>query len=97
MALRRDEAVVIRAMNYGEADKIVSFYTPRFGKVKGIAKGARKPKNRFSSSLEPFNLGQIVFFEKENAELCLIRSFDVVERFDELRTDLEKLSLASAS
>lgn len=97
MALRRDEAVVIRAMNYGEADKIVSLYTPRFGKVKGIAKGARKPKNKLSYSLEPFNLGQLLFFERENVELCSIRSFDVMERFDELRRDLKKLSFASAS
>jgi DNA repair protein RecO (recombination protein O) len=51
MPLFKTNAIVIRSFNYGESDKIVTFFTKDFGKIKGIAKGARRSKN-----LEAFDL-----------------------------------------
>jgi DNA repair protein RecO (recombination protein O) len=50
----RTEAIVLRAIDYGESDRIVTFCTADFGKIRGIAKGARRSRKRFANALEPF-------------------------------------------
>ena len=53
MALFNTEAIVLRSINLSETDKLVTFMTDEFGKVKCVAKAARKLKNRFGAALEP--------------------------------------------
>ncbi|MBW2672896.1 MAG: DNA repair protein RecO, partial [Deltaproteobacteria bacterium] len=48
-------AFVLHFLNYGEADRIVTLFTREFGKLKGIAKGARRSKKRFANAIEPFS------------------------------------------
>jgi DNA repair protein RecO (recombination protein O) len=50
----RTEAVVLRSIRYGEADRILHLYTPRHGRMSAIAKGARRARSRFGARLEPF-------------------------------------------
>ena len=50
----KTEAIVLRSMRYGEADRILHLYTPHRGRVSAIAKGVRKAKSRFGGRLEPF-------------------------------------------
>ena len=50
----KTEAVVLRSMRYGEADRILHLYTPMRGKISAIAKGVRRSKSRFGGRLEPF-------------------------------------------
>jgi DNA repair protein RecO (recombination protein O) len=50
----KSEAIVLRSMRYGEADRILHLYTPGRGRVSAIAKGVRKAKSRFGGRLEPF-------------------------------------------
>src|SRR5918912_739628 len=50
----KTQAVVLRSIRYGEADRIVHLYTPHRGRVGAIAKGARKARSRFGGRLEPF-------------------------------------------
>jgi DNA repair protein RecO (recombination protein O) len=50
----KTEAVVLRSIRYGEADRIVHLYTPRWGRLSAIAKGARRSRSRFGARLEPF-------------------------------------------
>lgn len=54
MALYRDEAVVLKTMKLGEADRIVVLFTRRHGKIRAVAKGVRRTKSRFGARLEPF-------------------------------------------
>ncbi len=54
MKVLKTEAIVLRSIRYGEADRILHVYTPRHGRVSAIAKGARKSKSRFGARLEPF-------------------------------------------
>ncbi|GIX05875.1 MAG: hypothetical protein KatS3mg115_0278 [Candidatus Poribacteria bacterium] len=62
MAIEQDAAIVLRSFPYGEADRILLLGTPpRFGKLRVIAKGARRPKSRFGASAQPFQIGQAVF------------------------------------
>jgi DNA repair protein RecO (recombination protein O) len=50
----RTEAIVLRSIRYGEADRILHLYTPNYGRLSAIAKGARRSRSRFGARLEPF-------------------------------------------
>ena len=49
-----DEAIVLRSIRYGEADRILHMYTLQHGRRSVIAKGARRSRSRFGARLEPF-------------------------------------------
>lgn len=56
---------------------MVTFCTPKFGRVRAVAKGSRRPKSRLSGSLELFNRGELVFFLRPHRDLHRVNSFDV--------------------
>src|SRR2546428_14168998 len=60
--LYEDEAVVLRAMRLGEADRIVTFVGRGQGKIRAVAKGVRKTKSRFGGRLEPFTQVSLVMW-----------------------------------
>ena len=49
----KTEAVVLRSIRYGEADRVVHLYSATRGRIGAIAKGSRRPKSRFGGRLEP--------------------------------------------
>ena len=59
----KTEAVVLRSMRYGEADRILHLYTPQRGRISAIAKGVRKTRSRFGGRLEPFFRLNLVLHE----------------------------------
>jgi DNA repair protein RecO len=63
------DALVLRTYKLGEADRIVVFLTRDRGKKRGVAKGARRPRSRFSGALEPLTEARVAYFEKEQREL----------------------------
>ena len=91
----RTEAIVLRLFDYGESDRIVTFCTLEFGKLRGIAKGARRSKRRFANALEPFSRLRIVFSRRGPDSLALIEGAEVVCHFPGIRADLEKTLMAS--
>ena len=66
----KTEAIVLRTMDLGEADRVLSVLTPRLGKLRVIAKGVRRPRSRIGGGLQPFSDVQLV--------LAVGRTFDVV-------------------
>ena len=50
----KTDAIVLRSLRYGEADRILHLYTPARGRVGAIAKGVRRARSRFGARLEPF-------------------------------------------
>jgi DNA repair protein RecO (recombination protein O) len=66
----KTEAIVLRSMNLGEADRVLTVLTPRLGKLRVIAKGVRRTRSRIGGALEPFSDVQLV--------LAVGRTFDVV-------------------
>jgi len=88
-------AIVLNAINYGESDRIVTFYTTGYGKVAGIAKGARRSKKRFVNKLEPFSHITLTFFHKEGRELVRVDECRLIENFHHLTDDLERLAYGS--
>ena len=90
-------AIVLHSMDYGESDRIITFFTSDFGKLKGIAKGARRSKKIFPNALEPFSCSHIIFSqkEKERDTLVLIENCDVLDHHPNIREDLDKTLIAS--
>jgi len=66
----KTEAIVLRTMDLGEADRVLTVLTPRLGKLRVIAKGVRRPRSRIGGALQPFSDVQLV--------LAVGRTFDVV-------------------
>lgn len=95
MPLRKTQAVVIGRMALGESDRLATFYSRDCGKVRGVAKGARRPRSRFGSGLELFTQGQLLFFETERSDLARVDSFDIIHPFQTVREDLERLTHGS--
>lgn len=95
MPLERSAAVVIGSFPLGESDRVVTFFTRHFGKVRGVAKASRRIRSRFGAALEPFTLGELVFFETGQSDLARVDHFDIVYPFARLREDLDRLAHAS--
>ena len=87
--------IVLKAKPYGESDKIVSFLTENHGKITGIAKGAKRSRQRFVNSLEPFSLVNLRFYERLHGSLVFIVSSDLLFSFPNLAAGLDKFSFAS--
>ena len=91
MALGRSTAVVIGSFPLGESDRIVTFFSRDFGKVRGVARAARRMRSRFGSALELLTLGELVFFDTGRSELVQVDHFDIVQPFVGVREHLERL------
>jgi len=91
----KTEAVVLHTLDYGESDRICRFYTEEFGKVSGIAKGARRSRKRFPNALEPCCRSEMIFSRKGRSDLVLIENCDVIEHYQGIRDDLENTLVAS--
>jgi DNA repair protein RecO (recombination protein O) len=88
----RTEAIVLRRADFGEADRLLTVFTPQRGKLKLIAKGARKPTSRKSGHVELFSLGQ--FFVAVGRELDIVTQAETIEPFLPLREELLRTTYA---
>ena len=80
----KTEAVVLRTLRYGEADRILHLYTPQRGRIAAIAKGVRRAKSRFGGRLEPYFRLQMVLYEGRS-ELLTVTSADTITGHPQLR------------
>ena len=90
----KTEAVVLRSMRYGEADRILHLYTPARGRVSAIAKGVRRARSRFGGRLEPFFRLRIELHEGRS-ELLTVTGAQTVEGYPRLRGDARALDAAA--
>jgi DNA repair protein RecO (recombination protein O) len=88
------EAIVLRSMRYGEADRILHVYTPMRGRVGAIAKGVRRSRSRFGGRLEPFFRLRLGLHEGRS-ELLTVTSAETVAAFPRLREDPDALDAAA--
>ena len=89
------EAVIINSMNLGEADKLVTFFSLERGKLKGVAKNARKSFRRFGAGLEMFTHCRLHLSEREHQELVRIESLDIISQPTGISADLERMAAGS--
>ncbi|HEX2360221.1 MAG TPA: DNA repair protein RecO [Solirubrobacterales bacterium] len=90
----KTEAVVLRSIRYGEADRIVHLYSATRGKIGAIAKGSRRPKSRFGGRLEPFFRLNLVLYEGRS-DLMTVTGAATVEGHGRLRSDGRALIAAA--
>jgi DNA repair protein RecO (recombination protein O) len=91
MILRTD-AVVLRAIEYGETSQIVTLYTRRHGQITVMAKGARRPKSRFGSSLQPMAYVQVVYYYKPGRGLQTLKEATHVRVLHGVAADMAKIT-----
>jgi DNA repair protein RecO (recombination protein O) len=90
----KTEAVVLRSMRYGEADRILHLYTPHRGRVGAIAKGVRRARSRFGGRLEPFFRLHIELHEGRG-ELLTVTGAQTIDGHARLRGDARALDAAA--
>lgn len=89
----RSEAIVLKRADFGEADRLVTLFSREQGKMKAIAKGARKPQSRKTGHVELFMRSHFLF--AKGGDLDIITQADMVEAYAALRDDLVRTTYAS--
>jgi DNA repair protein RecO (recombination protein O) len=95
MSLGKTAGVVIGSFPLGESDRVVTFFSREFGKIRGVARAARRIRSRFSGALELLTLGQLVFFDGGRSDLVRVDHFDVIRPFARVRENLDALGQAA--
>ncbi len=89
MSARSSEAFILRTYPLREADLIVSYFTRDAGKLRGVARRARKPGNRFGGTFERLSYVKILYFHRENRDLDSIDGCDLIRSHFALTADYE--------
>jgi DNA repair protein RecO (recombination protein O) len=79
MALKESDAIVLRTYPLREADLLVTLFTRAEGKVRGVARSAKKSRRRFGGALEPLTYVRAFYEDRERQELSRLDSCDVLE------------------
>jgi len=90
--LYRTEAVVLKRVDLGEADRILTLFTPRFGKIRAVAKGVRRPTSRIGGHVELFTRSEMLIAKGRN--LDIVTQSDTIDSYLGLRNDLLRTTYA---
>jgi len=90
MANYKTRGIIIRRSNFGEADRLLVIFTERFGKIKAIAKGARKQGSKLAGNLELFCLTNFIFAEGRN--LDIVTEAEIINCFFKIRNNLKSIN-----
>ncbi|MCX8044473.1 MAG: DNA repair protein RecO [Desulfobacterota bacterium] len=85
------QAVVLRTFDFGESDKIVSLFTEEFGRLRLIAKGAKRSRKRFGSGLEPFTHIEAFFADREYRGLARLERCHIIAAFPQIADDVRRV------
>lgn len=87
----RSKAIILRRVDYGEADRIITFLTPEHGQVSAMAKGVRRPKSRLAGGLELFSESDVMFLVPTRGELYIVRSTRLDVHYDAIISDYARM------
>jgi DNA repair protein RecO (recombination protein O) len=90
----KTEAIVLRSIRYGEADRVLHLYSRERGRIGAMAKGVRRVKSRFGGRLEPLFRVELVAHEGRG-ELCTVTSVETVDAHPSLRERRDALERAT--
>jgi DNA repair protein RecO (recombination protein O) len=93
MAIVKTPAVILKCDNYRETSKIVTFYTPEHGKLRGIAKGVRNSKSKWGGALQSMAYVNMIFYLKENRTLHLISGAEYAAKIQNVSDDYDKMRI----
>lgn len=89
----RSEAIVLRRSDFGEADRMLTLYSREFGKIRALAKGARKPQTRKSGHVELFMRSNFMFAKGKNIDI--VTQAELIEAYPAIRENLVRTTYAS--
>ncbi len=95
--ITKSEAIVLRTVEYQESSIIATLFTREHGKIAVIAKGARKPKSKFSAFLVPGQLLEVIYYMKPSRSVQTLSEISYLGKLDNLRIDLQKMALATTT
>ncbi|GFO58279.1 DNA repair protein RecO [Geomonas silvestris] len=93
MKKSQTEAIVLRLIDYGEADRIATLFTLEQGRISGIARGAKKSRKRFGGALESF--AHLKLQIQQGSGMATLLSADIGSIFPTIRTELERIGSAA--
>ncbi|MEW6407718.1 MAG: DNA repair protein RecO [Patescibacteria group bacterium] len=88
----KTKGIIIKRINIGEADKIITFYTATMGKIRARAQAVRRSESKLAGHLELFMLSDLIFAKGQN--LDVVTSAQIINSFSSIRYDLYKTSFA---
>lgn len=91
--LVRVEGIVIRSMDYGEGNQILTIFSKESGKVSVMARGAKKMKSRYTALAQPFTYGEFVFYK--SGQMGTLSSGEVWNAYRTFREDIHKGAYAA--
>ncbi len=95
MSILQGEAILLRAVDFGESDRIVHFLTRDRGRLTAIAKGARRSRRRFPGTLDVFNRLEIEGRMRPRASMAFLERARLLDAFLGIRADPARYALAS--
>lgn len=93
MSLLETDAIILKSRELGEADKIISLFTRKYGKLRVVARGVRRIKSRLAGCTQPFTYNHLVIYRGRS--LPKINQCEIKESFSTLREDLAMMAYAS--
>jgi DNA repair protein RecO (recombination protein O) len=91
MSTEKSLAIVLRLVDFSESSCVVTLFTEEFGKITGLAKGARRPKSPFEAALDLLAIIRVVFIHKSSEALDLLTEARLERRFRAASRDLSRL------
>lgn len=89
------EGLILRGFRMSESSKVVILYSRDLGKVRLVAKGARRPKSKFGASLESLTWGRYVFYRRDNRDLQTLSEGDIIHAFEPIKKHYGRLAAGS--
>jgi DNA repair protein RecO (recombination protein O) len=90
----RDEAIVLRRWDWSETSQTTLLFCKEHGLLRGLAKGAKRPKGRFSGGFEPMTLGEVVAIVKPTTELATLTEWDLHRVYPGVRRNVRAFQIA---
>ncbi len=90
----KTNGIVLNTIPFKESSLFASLLTRRFGKVKILAKGCRRPKSKLCGALELFNLDEVIFYKREFKETYTLSDAVIIDDFEKIRSHPEKVNAA---
>ncbi len=92
MILYKTEAIVLRDYDLGDQDKIVVFYSPKHGKIKVVAKGARRIKSRFAPLIQLLSYDILLIHKNRKKSLDTLNEGEIKYYFPQIKRDLVRFA-----
>jgi DNA repair protein RecO (recombination protein O) len=96
-SVRTTRALVLKRVEYGESDLVLTLFTERFGRVSALARAARKSTRRFAGALEPMHTLELALEERPKSELFVLREARIAEPRTALTESLARLEAAGTA